>query len=447
LVIFLIFIGIGGWYGSRIIGNLDKVFHGNIFSDAQALFSSATLKGQNQGRVNILLAGDSADQIGHGGAELTDSILILSLNTNTHTAFLISIPRDLWVYVPGLKSWQKINAANDVSGFSQAGYPSGGMGQLEQIIQTNLGIPINYYGLMDYGAFEQAVNAVGGVSVDIQSPDPRGLYDPNVKLKVPNGLVNLNGQTALNLARARGDGYGSYGFPDSDFDRTEHQRQIFIAVAQKAKSLGVVADPIKVNNLFSAFGNNFQTDLSLQDVLTLVQLTKGINPTNIQSYSYCSTETVGQNGCTKPILTGYVDPATREDALVPVAGLGNYSQMEQYYQVLASNNLIAKEQPSVVILNGSSTIGLAKQQETVLEAKGYSVALAADAASEYPNSMIIDNSKGTMPNSLKELQQLYPGSTVTSDIGTSEAEEAQGYTGNFVIVLGQNWNSTQTTSN
>jgi len=69
---------------------------------------------------------------------LTDSILILSLNTNTHTAFLISIPRDLWVYVPGLKSWQKINAANDVSGFSQAGYPSGGMGQLEQIIQTNL---------------------------------------------------------------------------------------------------------------------------------------------------------------------------------------------------------------------------------------------------------------------------------------------------------------------
>jgi hypothetical protein len=73
--------------------------------------------------------------------------------------------------------------------------------------------------------------------------------------------------------------------------------------------------------------------------------------------------------------------------------------------------------------------------------------LAADAASEYPNSMIIDNSKGTMPNSLKELQQLYPGSTVTSDIGTSEAEEAQGYTGNFVIVLGQNWNSTQTTSN
>lgn len=107
LVIFIIFIGISGWYGSRIIGNLDKVFHGNIFSDAQALFSSATLKGQNQGRVNILLAGDSADQIGHGGAELTDSILILSLNTNTHTAFLISIPRDLWVYVPGLKSWQK----------------------------------------------------------------------------------------------------------------------------------------------------------------------------------------------------------------------------------------------------------------------------------------------------------------------------------------------------
>lgn len=447
LIILIIFVGLGGWYGSRLIGNLDKVFHGNLFSDAQALFSTASLNGQAQGRVNILLAGDSADQMGHGGANLTDSILILSINTNNHTAFLISIPRDLWVYVPGLKSWQKINAANDVSNFNQSGYPSGGIGQLEEIIQTNLGIPIDYYGLMDYGAFEQAVNAVGGVSVDIQSPDPRGLYDPNVKLKIPNGWVNLNGQQALNLARARGDGPGSYGFPDSDFDRTQHQRQIFIAVAEKAKTLGVIANPIKVNNLFGAFGNNFQTDLSLKDVLALIQLTKGINPTTIQSYAYCSTLTVGQNGCTKPILTGYVDPASGQDALIPTAGIGDYGQMEQYYLTLTSNNPIVKEQPTVVILNGSQVVGLAKQQESILQAKGYAVSSVEDAVNEYPNTMIIDNSNGTKPNSLKELQQLYPGTTSTNDTTTAEAQEAQGYNANFVVVLGQNWDTSQTTTN
>jgi LCP family protein required for cell wall assembly len=447
LIILLTCIGLGGWYGSRLVGNLDKVFHGNIFSDTAALFSSSTVRGESQGRVNILLAGDSADQIGHGGASLTDSVLVLSINTDNHTAFLLSIPRDLWVYVSGLNSWQKINAANNVTGFNQAGYPSGGMGQLQEIVQTDLGIPIDYYGLMDYGAFEQAVNAVGGVSINIQSPDPRGLYDPNVDLRLPNGWINLNGQEALNLARARGDGPGSYGFPASDFDRTEHQRQLFIAVASKAETLGVITNPVKVNNLFNAFGNNLQTDLSLQNVLTLIKLTKGVNTSNIKSYSYCSTITVGQNGCTKPLLTGYTDPSSGQEALIPAAGIGNYGQMEQYYQLLTSNNPIAKEQPSVVILNGSDVVGLSKQQETVLEAKGYSVASIADATNEYPDTMIINNSNGNKPNSLKELQQLYPGTTVTSDTGTPEAEEARGYNADFVVVLGENWGTAKTIKN
>jgi hypothetical protein len=152
LCIFLVFFGVGGYYGSRIIGNIDKVFHGNIFSDAKALFSTTTLTGESSGRINILLAGDSSDQIGHGGADLTDSILIASIDTQNHSVFLLSIPRDLWVYVPGLNSYQKINAANDVTNFSQAGYPSGGMGQLQEIIETDLGIPIDYYALMDYGS-------------------------------------------------------------------------------------------------------------------------------------------------------------------------------------------------------------------------------------------------------------------------------------------------------
>ena len=125
-----------------------------------------------EGRVNILLAGDSVDDPNHGGAQLTDSILLLSINTKNHSAFLSALGRDLWVYVPGLDSYQKINAANDVSNFNQAGYPAGGMGQLEEIVQTDLGIPVDYYGLMDYGAFKDSVDAVGGVTINIQSPDP-----------------------------------------------------------------------------------------------------------------------------------------------------------------------------------------------------------------------------------------------------------------------------------
>lgn len=337
LVVLLLLLGAGGFLGTRLLGTLDKVFHGNIIGDIGAAFHDNALKGESNGRVNILLAGDSSDQLGHGGADLTDSILVLSINTKTHAAFLLSIPRDLWVDIPGV-GWEKINAANDNNGTNFSGYPQNGMGQLEHIVTTDLGIPIDYYALSDYGAFEDAVNAVGGVQVDIQSPDPRGLYDPNTDLKLPNGLVSLNGQEALNLARARGDGYGSYGFPDSDFDRTEHQRQIFTAIAQKAQTLGFLDNPVKISDLFGAFGNNVETDMSLNNVLRLVQITKGINPTSLKSYAYCSTLTVGQNGCTTPLIKDYTDPVSRQEALIPELGIGNYSQLEQYYQQLISAN-------------------------------------------------------------------------------------------------------------
>ena len=433
---------VGGYLGYKAISTIDKVFHGNIISDATAAFNSTPLNGESTGRVNILLAGDSADQIDHGGANLTDSILILSVDTQNHTAFLLSIPRDLWVYVPGMNSWQKINAANDVTNFNMTGYPSGGMGELQYIIQTDFNIPIDYYGLMDYGAFRDAVNAVGGVTITINSPDPRGLYDPNTDLKLPNGPVTLDGQQALNLARARGDGYGSYGFPDSDFDRTEHQRQLFIAVAQKAKTLGVLGDPVKISDLINTLGNNYQTNMSLQNVLRLVQITKDVNLANVQSYAFSSTLT----GSTNPILQTYTDPSSGEEALIPTAGIGNYGQITQYYKTLTSNNPIAREAPSVTILNGSDVNGLAAKERNVLQGEGFNVESVDTASATYSGTMIVDNTNGAKPNSLKSLQKTFPGTTVTSTTGSAEAGEASGYSSDFVVILGQNWDSTSATT-
>jgi LCP family protein required for cell wall assembly len=338
LTTLIIFLAIGIWLGSSIVGNLDKVFHGNIFSDASSIFNNTTLRGQNQGRINILLAGDSVDQIGHGGAALADTIIVFSINTHKHTAFMLSIPRDLWVYIPGFpgSGYQKINAANDGMGTNFPGYPQNGMGQLEHILKTDLGIPIDYYSVSDYGALRDVVNAVGGITVNIQSPDPRGLYDPYTNLKLPNGIAYLNGQEALNLARARGDGPGSYGFPSSDFDRTAHQRLIISAIAAKAKTLGFLSNPIKISNLFNAIGDNVQTDLNLSDILALVKISKGINLNNIKSYAFCST--LNSTNCGTPILTDYTNPGSGEEALIPVAGINNYTALQAYYQQLIKNN-------------------------------------------------------------------------------------------------------------
>ncbi|HEY5268498.1 MAG TPA: LCP family protein [Candidatus Saccharimonadales bacterium] len=433
LAIFIVavIIIIGGYLGFKFFHNIDKVFGGNIVSNISSLFSSTTLKGEASGRINILLAGDSADQLNHGGAQLTDSILIISINTKNNTAFMLSIPRDLWVNIPGM-GWEKINSANDNTGTYFAGYPQNGMGILEHVVTADLGIPIDYYAISDYGAFSSAVNAVGGVTVNIQSPDPRGLYDPNTNLKLPNGPATLDGQEALNLARARGDGYGSYGFPSSDFDRTQHQRQIFTAVAAKAKTVGVLADPLKIGNLFDTLGNNIQTDLNLKDVLQLVKISKNFNLSNIQSFAFCSTLTLGLNGCNNAILTDYTDPASGQEAIIPVAGVGNYTQVQQYYNQLVSSNPLARENANIVISNGSNTSGIASAYQTKINNAGGNVTAVSDASTVYSKTEIVDNSSGSFPATLSYLETLFGKNVVKSNSTLNPAGA------DFVVIIGNN---------
>jgi LCP family protein required for cell wall assembly len=434
LVVLVLILGIGGWFGSRILGDLNKIFHGNIFSDVQALFSTTRLRGEAQGRVNILLAGYQ----GTGSPEgpLTDSIMVVSLDTRNNTAFAYSIPRDLWVNVPGMGR-QKINAANTVTNFSKPGYFKGGMGDLQWIIENDLGIPIQYYALINYNAFEQAVNAVGGITVNIKSPDPRGLYDPNVNkahggpLRLPNGPVKLDGLQALALALARGDSPYAYGFPLSDINREQHQRQELIALEQKALSAGVLSNPLKVTHLFDAIGNNVRTDLSLADALRLVQLSKKVNINNIKSYGLNYS---GSNALLKTYLT-----SNGQDALIPAAGYGNYSQIKHYYLSITSNNPVVQENASVVVLNGSNVANLAHTEANVLSSKGFNVVNIGNASNVYPGTMIVDNSNGKDPSSRQMLQQLFPGTITSNDYSSSEARQALNYNANFVVILGQNW--------
>lgn len=432
-IILILIIGAGTWFGLGILGKIDKVVHGNVFSDVGALFSTTRLKGEAQGRVNILLAGYQGTNSDEG--PLTDSIMVISINTNNDQAFTVSIPRDIWINLPGL-GYNKINAANTDTNFHQSGYFSGGMGELQKVIQKDFGISLDYYALIDYTAFKDAVNAVGGIRVDIQSSDPRGLYDPNVDkahggpLKLPNGWVNLNGNQALALALARGDSPYAYGFPLSDINRTQHQRQMLIALEQKALSAGVLGSPVKISNLFSALSNNVQTNLSLADVIRLAQIAKKINLSNIQSYGL-------SYGGSQPLLTTYVT-SNGQDALIPKAGLNNYSQIQQYFVRLMSTNPIVQEAPTITILNASSNPNLAQTVSQTLSAKGFTV-LSTASTYQQSGSIIVDNTNGQKPSSAALLTKLYPKApVVNSTSNATEAQLASGYSANFVMVLGQN---------
>ncbi len=335
-IIFIALIGFG-WVSWKFLQETTKVFGGTPIGNAAKLLQPTTLKGEDRGHVNLLLAGNSVDDPGHGGASLTDSIMILSIDTSTHKAYMFSVPRDMWVNIPG-EGYGKINSAyplGNSDNFSEAGFPSGGMGLLEKTIERHFQIPIDYYALVNYTALKNIVNAVGGVDVNIQSTDPRGLYDPNISvadngpLKLPNGINHLDGQTALNLSRARGDPTGDgrvgYGFPRSDFDRTEHQRQLITAIQDKMSSAGVLVNPIKLGKVLDGIGTNVTTDMKINEARKLVSLVRGIGSANMQPIALQTT--------TKNYLRSYTS-ASGQSALIPAAGIDDYSDIQGFIQPL-----------------------------------------------------------------------------------------------------------------
>lgn len=419
-----------GWFGWKIFQNSQRVFgDGNILG----FLNASKLKGEDQGRTNILLAGVSTDDAGHDGANLTDSIMLISIGTKDNKAFMLSIPRDLWVDIPSY-GHSKINAANaygDNDGYTQPGYPDGGMGLLEQTVAENLEIPVHYYAKINYSALRDAVNAVGGVSVNIQSSDKRGLYDPNISkadqgpLKLPNGVQTLDGQTALNLARARGDptrdGRIAYGYEKSDFTRTQNQRMLLLALKEKIASSSTLANPVKLSELLDTIGKNTKTDLQPGEIRRLYDLGKLIDSKNIQSLSLNDA-----NG--KNLLASYTS-SDGASALIPAAGLDDFSDIQLYIKKAMSNDSSVQESASIVVLNGGDITGLAGKYSNVLTSKGFDVQAVGDAEPQPGATKIIDTSQGKKPATKSKLQSIFKNSTVSATNDT-------GYDADFIIVLG-----------
>ena len=208
------------------------------------------------------------------------------------------------------------------------------MGLLEKTVSEHFGVPIHYYGLVNYTALQQAVDAVGGIQITIQSTDPRGLYDPSPDLKhgreplvnLPNGTVTLDGKAALNLARARGNARGSYGYGLGDFVRTQNQRNILIGLKDKAASAETLANPLKTSQLLDSLGNNVQTDFEPSELRRLYKISKEIPSTDIASVIL--NNAIGEN-----LLKSY-RTRTGQSALIPAAGLDDYSAIRTFIQSL-----------------------------------------------------------------------------------------------------------------
>jgi LCP family protein required for cell wall assembly len=204
----------------------------------------------------------------------TDTIVLLTINPDVQRAGLLSIPRDLWVSIPGYGE-ERINTV-DFRGESTQ-YPGGGAALLKRTIRENLGIPVHYYARIDFRSFQQLIDTLGGIDVPVDcnlrdsfldSSSPTGV----APLNVTPGVYHMDGATALRYARSR--------HTTNDFDRARRQQQILKAAWQKALSLDLVP---KIPQLWQEFRDSIKTDLGLDDILALARFGTDLHPQAIQS--------------------------------------------------------------------------------------------------------------------------------------------------------------------
>lgn len=244
------------------------------------------------GPINILLLGMDADECDRPGGRRTtvhrtDTIILVRADPETKRAAMLSIPRDLLVYIEAFdgehSGAKKINTAH-VLGEMHPAETGGGPALLKRTIEQNLRLPVHRVIRIDFEGFKQIIEALDGVEIDV----PPSKYDPNVGLYDDNypdghcgtmivafkpGRQHMSAEQALQYARSR--------YSTSDFDRSRRQMQVLKAIRDKGLSLGTVLD---LPELFPAVRNTVDTNLTPREILALLPLARGVRPDEIPTY-------------------------------------------------------------------------------------------------------------------------------------------------------------------
>lgn len=222
-------------------------------------------------RVNILLLGVDQRPTEEGPWR-SDTMIIATVDPKTMTAGAISIPRDLYVEIPGYGD-RRINMAHFLG--DAYDYPGGGPGLAMKTIEHNLGIPVHYYIRVDFQGFRDIIDYLGGITIDVEEeiwdykyPDGQLGY---TTVHIPEGRQLMNGRTALQYARSRHSG--------TDFDRLRRQQQVLMAIRDKALRLDLLP---KIPMLANTMSHTVRTNLQLGEIVTLGQIGAQIDAEDIR---------------------------------------------------------------------------------------------------------------------------------------------------------------------
>ena len=343
-------------------------------------------------RINVLVMGLDSREEDNDDIPRTDTMILFSLDPESRTAGMLSIPRDLWVEIPGFDH-NKINTAYRLGEVYNTA--ERGPGLVLSTVEELLGMEINYYAMVDFAAFEDFIDELGGVTIQVPKKiviDPLGKHNTTILKK---GEHVLPGELALAYARSRNTS-------GSDFDRAERQQQVIMAIRERILSAELL--PSLIQNapaLYETLSSGISSNLTLMQLVRLAWIAQQISEENIHrgvigvdqvdfAFSYD-----GQD-----ILRPLPDEIRKlRDEIFTLTG----PPIPMAVQV-SSQELVDEEYADVMVLNGTFTPGLAAQTAEYLRDSGLNTIEPGNANELYQVTTIIDYTGN--PNTVKKIVEL-----------------------------------------
>ncbi|MFA6458205.1 MAG: LCP family protein [Patescibacteria group bacterium] len=412
---------IGIYIVFEILSGAYAIVSGGSFVDL-IWFFAGNLHTDTEGRTNILLLGTGGENHDGGGGELTDSIIVASYNHELNTLSMLSIPRDFWVEASD-GGGMRVNKIYEYERI-QLDDEQAALESVAKMASSIANVPIHYYVKVDFTAFSDFVDALGGVKITVDEAidDP---YYPCENLvdycpfSIAAGTQTLDGKTALEYARSRKT--------TSDFDRAARQQKIIAALREKAFEKDILTSPTKLKAIWSIFEERVATNLRFREILMLGKIADEFDKQNMATIVLNDEPTA---------VGGVLYPPDRADyggaaVLLP---LGNdFLRIHAITNILFNHPRVAIEQRAIEVLNGSGRGGIAERAAYALNRYG----LNTKRVNNYPGGKLPETTIYIYEESARETAEILQG-FVGGQIEFGPVElQKRGF--DISLVLGQNW--------
>lgn len=382
------------------------------------IFHESLLRGEISDRINILFLGMGGSE--HEGPYLTDSIILVSFKPSSNQLALFSLPRDLWVPIPGY-GWQKINAANALGEAKE----KDGCQLASLVVSEILDLPIHYFFRIDFNGFKEIINTLGGIEIYVEKSFTDSLYPGKNftyrTISFEKGWQVMNGERALEFVRSR---HGTNG-EDSDFARMKRQQKVIFAIKEKIQKIKIIEEPKKAWILFNLLGKYFKTNLNFDEMIKLGKLLKNVQEDKIIK----KTIEINDNS---PIYAEIYN-----GAYILKTKTGDFKELAKMAKDIFNKNDGFKEQtslekPKIIILNGTFITGLANSKAENLSYDFEITEIGNAEKRGYQETVIYDLTGGTKNNYLETLKKRLAGKVI-KEIPLNFQEKNV----DFVVILGE----------